>query len=265
MTKRNGSRVDWFGYDGTFDVPWDIPSLLWSNGENLYDETNNSHITLDTPRAMDLLQWYADMRWQDKSAPTPAEQKLYTTIGFSNFQSSKGALAYNCSWFIKFMSDVMKDPWSLVAVPKGPDGKRRSWVTSDAMVLTSDSQSKDGGWELLKFASSVEYETLLMKYNLLQPARTALIPQWLGNVKAYLKDAHPDFADRINAEAYIAAYDYSPTAQPHFSDHAKAMEILQPVWDQIYATGTAKVKDVIPAAVKAANDALKDVPSTIIK
>jgi hypothetical protein len=81
-------------------------------------------------------------------------------------------------------------------------------------------------------------------------------------VKEYVAKQTPAAANS-NFDAYVKAYDYSPTLHPHFSDHPKAMEILQPALDQIFTTGTAKVKDVLPDAVKKVNEALKNQPSTV--
>lgn len=266
LTKRSGDRTEWYGYDGAYDINWDLPSLLWANGENLYDEDNNAHITLDSPKAMDLLQWYADIRWQDKSSPVPADEKAYTTLGFSTFQSAKAALSYRCSWFIFFMTQVMKDPFDFVAPPKGPDGKRRSWITSDAMIMFTASKAKDEAFKVMQFGSSTEMESSYLRANngMLQPARLSLVDKWLQSVREGLAQTYPQAAE-ANFDAWKKAYDYSPTSQPHFADHALAMDYLQPVWDQIYKTGTAKAKDVLPAAVKEANDKLKSVPSTIVK
>jgi hypothetical protein len=41
-----------------------------------------------------------------------------------------------------------------------------------------------------------------------------------------------------------------------FAEHTKAMEILTPVFQQIYETGKGTVQDLIPAATKKVNDLL---------
>jgi len=51
--------------------------------------------------------------------------------------------------------------------------------------------------------------------------------------------------------------------QPFFADHAKAMESLQPVMDQVFKTGTAQAKDAIPNAVQQANDDMKGLSTTL--
>jgi len=178
--------------------------------------------------------------------------------------SSKAALSYRCSWYMNQLIPVMKDPWGYLPVPKGPDGKRRSWITSDAMVMAIDSKAKDAAFKVMQFGSSPEMETIYMEFGLLQPSRQSLIPKWLGFVKAATEKSAPQSL-KGEFDEWIKAYDYSPTSQPHFSDHALAMDVLQPVWDQVFKTGTAKVKDVIPPAVKEINAKLKDIPSTIVR
>jgi multiple sugar transport system substrate-binding protein len=264
VTKRTGNKTDYYGYDGSYTVNWDVPSLLWAHHEGIHDEQNNSKITLDRPKALDLLQWYADMRWADQSSPSPAEEKLYQTGNLTVFESGKGVIGYRCSWFVNYglLNSGLKDDWDLVYPPKGPDGTRRSWITSDAKVLWSESKIKDQAWEVIKTATGVDYEKYMMKHFTLQPARTSLQPQWLENVKAKIQAKNPAWLN-ANLDKFVKAFEFSPTAQPHFSNHAKAMELLQPAFDQVFKTGTGKVKDVIPQAVKEANDALKDVPSTL--
>jgi hypothetical protein len=195
------------------------------------------------------LQWWADARWVDKSNPTAEQAKLSQTVGFTAFQSGKSAATVLGSWFIYPQTETSKLAWGLFAAPRGTTGERRTQQTTDAMIIYQGSKAKDQAWEVMKFGTGEEWESAAMqpKGGMLQPSRVALQPKWAGIVLEHVKTVNPAIT-KEDVDIFANAYKYA-SPQPIFSDHAKAMEILGPAWDQVFKTGTAQAKDVIPVGV----------------
>src|SRR5262245_22464795 len=263
LTKRTGDQVDWFGMEAYMNWDWEVAYMLWANGARPYRDDSNSVVTLDDPKALELLQWWADARWVGKSNPTAEQAKLSQTVGFTAVQSGKSAATVLGSWFIYPQTETSKFAWGLFAAPRGTTGERRTQQTTDAMIIFQGSKAKDQAWEVMKFGTGEEWESAAMqpKGGMLQPSRVALQPKWAGIVLEHVKTVNPAIT-KEDVDIFANAYKYA-SPQPIFSDHAKAMEILGPAWDQVFKTGTAQAKDVIPPAVKQVNAALKDVPSTL--
>lgn len=262
MTKVNGSKVDWFGAEVPYDYHFDLGPLLASNGLGFYKPETNSVCTLDNPKALDLLQWYADWRWKDHSVPSPAVMQTYRTIGASDFQSDKAAMHCDGSSFLEDVYQTAGFSWGLFPMPKGSTGKRNTNHSLDAWVIYIRSKVKDAAWTVLEYGCGVEWETIAMGApSFLQPARLALQPKWVDAAFGAMHEKNKGLTkDDLNV--FADAYKYA-TPELLFSDNTKAMNILQPALDQVFKTGTAQAKDVIPPAVKQVNEALKNVPSTL--
>ena len=99
---------------------------VWSYGGDLLS-ADHSDFTLDSPEAVQGLQFYADLRNKHHVAPTAAESGA--TKMSQMFMNGKLAMVVNGRWAVPLYRQNLKFGWDIVASPKGPKG---SVVDADA-------------------------------------------------------------------------------------------------------------------------------------
>jgi hypothetical protein len=85
----------------------------------------------------------------------------------------------------------------------------------------------------------------------LQPAKRSLVKDWID----WLKNHNARIAN-ADIEAFTRAFDYA-RPQVSFCDNPAALELINPVLDQVYTLGKVQATEAIPEVVKKVNDLLK--------
>ena len=236
----------------------DILTHIWSWGGEVHDPENNRVCRLDEPVAMEAMQWLSDLRWKDKVAATPAEENAMRTIGWGLFATDKVATKCDGSWALQVWLESVGDKfdWGVFPQYKGSSesGKHETFHTTDTWTINKGTKVPDASWEWLKYATDADWQRMQMQTRLIQPARKSLAPEWAGIVKEKLTAVNPRLED-VDLQIFIDGFDYArPMVQ--FAEHTAAMEILTPVFDQIYTTGEGTVEELIPPAVAKVNELL---------
>lgn len=259
LTKRDADgKPEQLGVDIFYALEFTISTHIWSWGGEVHDPENNRMCRLDEPIAMEAMKWLADLRWTHQVTSTPAEFDAMRTIGWGLFATDKVATKCDGSWALQVWLESVGDKfdWGVFPQYKGPGdgGKHETFHTTDTWVVYKNTQVPDAAWEWLKFATDADWQRMQMQTRLIQPARKSLGPEWAGIVKEKLVAVNPNLED-VDLQIFIDGFDYArPMVQ--FAEHTAAMEILTPVFDQIYQTGDGTVEELIPGAVQKVNELL---------
>ncbi len=224
-----------------------LSTAIWSYGGEVSDETRTI-CKMGEPKAMAALQMNADLIWKHKLTPSAAETTaLATSGGWGIFPSGKAAIRDQGSWYFCCGNvEAIGDKFRYGIMPhwKGPDGQRVTLSTTDVYLCNAGTKYPEACWEFLKFVEGENIVRIRAKYEHLQPSLRSLAPEWVQIVKEFAAKTNPKMED-LDVSPYIDGYDY---CQPMFwwNCHTSVMEIMNPVLDQIYKTGTGTVQDLIP-------------------
>ncbi|MFN8490797.1 MAG: sugar ABC transporter substrate-binding protein [Caldilineaceae bacterium] len=258
LTKRAADgKPEQLGIDIFYALEFTVSTHIWSWGGEVHDPNNNRICKLDDPVAMEAMQWLADLRWKHKVTSTPAEFDAMKTIGWGLFATDKVATKCDGSWALNVWLETVgnKFDWDVFPQYKGPGkGKAQTFHTTDTWVVYNKTKNPDAAWAWLKFATDKEWQRMQMETRLIQPARKSLGPEWADIVRKKLVAVNPKL-EKVDLQVFIDGF---TNARPmvQFAEHTKAMEILNPVFQQIYETGKGTVQDLIPEATKKVNDLL---------
>ena len=129
---------------------------IWSHGGDLFDK-DYTKCTLDSPQAIEGLQWLVDLVHKHRVNPTPAH--MQGTNIRTLFRTGRiGLLGWGQA--LAFVDRVTEDnpgfPWGIHAFPKGRGGRFTVSVGSAFGVVKASAHQAEA-WELIKFIASPEF------------------------------------------------------------------------------------------------------------
>ncbi|MGI6083116.1 MAG: ABC transporter substrate-binding protein [Limnochordia bacterium] len=115
---------------------------VWSNGGEMLDESETD-ISLNTPEAMEALEWYA--KWPNEFGITGG-----------SFERETAGMAYKSTGGFLRVAPAGLD-WAFAETPRGPRSEQ-SYTVGGCNVVAISSQTKhpEEAWEVLKFLVSEE-------------------------------------------------------------------------------------------------------------
>lgn len=215
--------------------------FVWGRDAKLFDEDYTKSL-INTPEAIEGLQWLADIRNQHGAAPYPAQ--LPEEMGDA-FLVQKVAMNQTGGFQINVYKTITDFDWGIATIPAGPE-RHVAFSKPNATVITSACDEPDAAWALLSFINSEENNTC--------EALEGLWPPSLDSV--------------MNSEEYLtrdtAPYDMSPTVpgllvdtqEPQLSPFAAQCRVilqneLDPLW-----SGDSTMAEVAPIIEAAINEVL---------
>lgn len=130
-------------------------TFVWSNGGSLVNE-DGTRVLLDSDEAVQALQFYSDLVYKYKIAPTMGQQAALGGMEwYQTFNTGKVAMYQNGRWVIPQHRKITDFKWDVAPIPKSPyTGKRVNYVSSQAFGISASSQHKAEAWEFLKYLGS---------------------------------------------------------------------------------------------------------------
>lgn len=123
--------------------------FAWGWGTDLFDEEYRKSL-INTPEAIEGLQWLADLRNEHGVAPQPAQ--LPEGMGDA-FLVGKVAMNQTGGFMINSYKVIEDFDWGIAPIPKGKV-RQVAFSKPNATVITAASDHPDEAWELLKFINS---------------------------------------------------------------------------------------------------------------
>jgi multiple sugar transport system substrate-binding protein len=235
----NGRTDQWgFSADG-YGPEAMIAPMVRAYGGDLVDVAGRKTL-LGSAEAAQAFALMHTMFAVDHSMPN--EQEV-ASFGWDPFLAGVAAMTLSGHWSIPDYSASALH-WDIAPIPQGPKG-RVTTVNSAGFVISKDTKSPDAAFAFVKFATSVEGQTLAAKIGLAVPIREVV-----ATSDAYLKQTSAP----INHALFVDALAY---AQPlpvfrGYEEWSSALgDNLNLVW-----TDQMTIEDGIAEAVAAGDAAL---------
>ena len=242
FSKDEGGRQIRWGCDGGKWLGGRTETHFNAWGCDMVDPEDNTHCVLDTPEAQDFLQWWYDAVWEHHGYPTAAESGEFSRSEL--FYQKRIAMLEEGVWRLRPTSEAAQFKWDLTPNPIGPAG-HRGYNTIDNWIIWSGTKYPDESWEVAKELGGVEYVRILAKWAFLQPSRRSVISYWIQS----MREEMPVMED-VYLETFAEIMATDPTVEGIFKRNAEAMEILNPIREEIYVLGKKDPSAFIEAAKK---------------
>lgn len=142
----------------TADIDSAIETLIYQNGGKLFSEDGKTFY-IDTPEARQVLEFLHDAIWKYHIKPSPASAAKLTSAWF---QSGTYAMVYQGTWMMSTLSDAKFD-WDITVPPTFKD--KIYCVQSVGNAISSKTKYPEAAWELVKFLSGKEGQTIMANQN----------------------------------------------------------------------------------------------------
>ncbi len=162
--EEGGRRVQWglsFYTYFLFWQPW-----VWSNGGRWYSP-DHSKFLLNSPASVEGLQFYVDLRWKHRVAPTPQEEA--DRSGFTLFLEGRTAMIVDGRWRVPTLKQRAKFQWDVVPFPRGKAGSIVD-IDGSGWAISRQSRNPEAAWRLLKFMAGPQGSLVFTRGGLIIPA-----------------------------------------------------------------------------------------------
>ena len=239
VDKDADGRTDQWGFtaDG-YGPEAMIAPMIRAYGGDLVD-IGSKKTLLGSPAALTAFTLMHDMFAVDHSMPN--EQEV-ASFGWDPFLAGVAAMTLSGHWSIPdYSASALK--WDIAPIPRGPMG-RVTTVNSADFVISKDTPAPDAAFAFVKFATSLEGQTLAAKIGLAVPIREAV-----ATSAAYLNQPSAP----INHALFVDALAYARPL-PVFRGYEEWSTALGDNLNLIW-TDQLPIEDGIAEAVAAGDDA----------
>ena len=185
-------KVDQYGTG--FNVQWSLQPIVWSNGADFIDETHTK-VTIDDPKFIEALQWFADQQTKFKVTPSISEAQTLDTYQ----RWMKGQLAFFPvgPWDMATYATLPFD-YDLIPWPVGSTGKTAAWIGSLGIGVGATTKNAKAAAELATYLSAdQEGQQALVDAQIQLPNSVKVADEWAANTS--IKPANKqEFLDIIN-------------------------------------------------------------------
>ena len=226
-----------------------IEHWVWQNGgEWMNKRMLGTKCLLDQPETVQALQLHYDMRWRDGWAATSAESE---GLGWTtSFQTGRFAFHEPHSWMVSDLIRSNEFEWDFITLPEGPV-TRAGMVFNDAWSIWVGSPHPNEAVEFLRYLTSAENELdMMLSVHGWLPSRKSL---W----EAY-ETQHLGATEGYNVSAFTKGLEYA-RQDPYFLENARVIEILEPIWEQIWITGDLELEEGLVLLTSQVNEFLSTV------
>ncbi len=230
----NGTPDQWgciIDFWGARLYPW-----LWSNGADLMDSSLET-CTIDSPEAVEALQFLVDLRHKYKVAP--ATTSTERNEGLNSFARGNVGMYMSGPWDIQTLNQVENLKWDIAAVPS-----QKTRATMLGYAIGSGTRHPKEAWELFKF--------------LLGPGSQAHMADQLDKMPSrmsVLKGSYAKATADYRRQVYVDSLEYAQRP-PNFPEYNQIEGILQSQLDLIWL-GKKPVAEGLREAAQAVNKELE--------
>lgn len=177
-------------------VSWiGLSPFLWQAGGDFYNEAK-TEVTLDTPQAKEAFTFFTELytKYYVPKTSIPVEQGMRT----GDFP-----LAISGNWKIdglRLGAPEIAGKWRIAELPKGPSGKRTTFIGGRIMGIFKQSKNKDLALEFVKFLFRPEIQVKL--YTSAQEKQDTYLPPNMETWRLLPMD--PEFRNVLKAQALDA-------------------------------------------------------------
>ncbi|MGE5606601.1 MAG: ABC transporter substrate-binding protein [Bacteroidota bacterium] len=218
-------------------------NFIWMNGgTGIINKPYGAKFVMDEPKAVETLQFWADLVNKYNVAPAPGGQ-LATSGDWEVFKGQKAAMDVNGSWMLSDARANFKFRWDVALLPKSPAG-RYSCFNGLAHNVYAKTKYPAQAWKLCKWMDSYESQKIITQYGVVFPAIPKLMPEYLAATKAKGPEHVKFFIDETDKTGLW----------PMHKNWAQIFDVIQRELDLAF-TGSQSAKEAV-ANIKSQVDPL---------
>lgn len=235
----NDGKIDQWGYGGDIRGALTLFQFIYTQGAQFLNDTC-SRCIVDSPEAIESLQFVIDLVHKYRVTPSPAEQ----ITGINPFMSSRVAMWQGGSWECNAYKDIKRFKWDIAPVPKGK--VRASGDPGAAMmVMFSGTKYPEEAWEYMKHMVTYDPQVIASNQGNIPILKSVVYSElFLGGWpqgRKNLLDQLPYSYHTINAERF---FEYS--------------KLWTDQWD-LALLGEKSVEDACKTAAAQINDLFEEI------
>ncbi len=178
LTKTSGNDRTQYGFAYEPGEWWRL--WVWQNGGETYDnDFAPTKTLLDSPKAVEAVQWLADLTNVDRVTPPYDVQKTSLGIG-ELFSQGKLAMAFGNHALVPAFASIPGLKWDIIGLPQKQ--KRLNVAGGSGYVIPARSKNKEASWVFLKWLESPKGQAIFTETGVIVPARRSV-----GRADIFLK------------------------------------------------------------------------------
>lgn len=148
------------------------PQWIYQNGGILFDDPlNPTSFHMDSPEAIEAIEFIADMILEDGSVPS---FDAMAQLGSTTELFSTGRVAMVMTNAARMPTFAEADfAWDVAPLPAGPDGERANTLGGAGYVMSSTTEHVDAAWTFLQFLAGTEGQSIFAATGVAVPASYA--------------------------------------------------------------------------------------------
>ncbi|QNE17705.1 sugar ABC transporter substrate-binding protein [Kribbella qitaiheensis] len=176
------------------------PAML-SNGGFVVKDGKSGY---GDPKSVEALQFWSDMV---KGGYTPSAAQNAETKSQDRFFDGKAAMMWNGNWVVSVaLKSRYKDDFAVVALPKAPNGERKTVIHGIANVMSAKSKNPTAAAAFLAFLGGKDAALIQAKAGAANPAFTGTQTDFVNSAPQYDLKTYIDAAEQY-AEPYPVSKD----------------------------------------------------------
>jgi multiple sugar transport system substrate-binding protein len=174
--KDGDGKLDQWGTG--LNVNWSLQPFVWSNGADWLDETHKK-VTIDDPKFIEALQYFADLQNVHKVTPSIAEGQTLDT--YQRWMQGQIGFFPVGPWDMGAYKDL-KFEYDLLPWPVGSTGQTKAWIGSLGIGVSSKTENAELAAELALYLSAdQEGQQALVDQQVQLPNNTDVAAAWAAD------------------------------------------------------------------------------------
>jgi multiple sugar transport system substrate-binding protein len=134
-------------------------SFIWGSGGEVVDNLDNpTTLTIDTPEALDGINWFISLG-QTGYKVTPTEAEVLAEDDTSRFMNGRAAMLMQSRRVVPTLRQIKDFTWDVAPLPAGE--KAATVLHSDAFCMSVSADHKDAAWKFIEYAVGEQGQTIL--------------------------------------------------------------------------------------------------------
>lgn len=237
-------RVTQYGF-----YAWAWQNFVYSGGGQLVDDLYHpTKCLLGQPKAVEGLQFYADLMNKHQVAPTPVALGNLAMGAQQLFMTQRVAMFSSGYWEVPILRQITDFDWDVVMFPKGRGGRHAFGTGGTGYAMLQSSKHPELAWEVLKALAGKDGQVQLANTGLAQPANR-VVAEGPAFAQAPEKPAHKGMLNQ--AVQHVVYEPFIPEWREIFELH------ILPELDQVF-NGKRSAKEAAEAFVPKVNTLLSN-------
>ncbi len=135
-----------------------LAPFIWQNGGDLLDDpAKPTKLTLDSPAALEAVQWFVNLQVKEHVVPDAAAEQAEDSE--TRFMNGRLGMFLNSRRTVTTFRTIAALDWDVAPLPRGVQAA--SILHSDGYCMSAKSKNKAAAWTFIEFANGAEGQTIM--------------------------------------------------------------------------------------------------------